>query len=93
MLSSTEGSIIYGQSITPNANVTFAATRGIWTGTGGEINVQFAIQRCSTPDGNAANNQNATQVFTNVPAGVIFPIRVNKVFVANTSANGLVAVY
>ena len=91
MIASSEGPIIRSVSALPNNNVSFAATRGIYVGVGGDINVQFAIR--VSPDGDAANAVNVTQVFTNFPTGQILPVRVNKIFEANTTANGLVLVY
>lgn len=66
-------------AITPNDSTDLAEiTRGIYVGTGGNLRVLLADD--TTP-----------VTLTNVSAGVIYPLRVKRVYSTNTTASNLVA--
>ncbi len=81
MLSSSDGSIILAQSVTPSdSNVFSQVTRGIYVGTTGDLNVQFGIK---------TNGSYANAKFIGVRAGTMLPVRVNMIFDSGTSCQNL----
>jgi hypothetical protein len=67
-------------AITPNDSTVIPVTRAVYVGGAGDIAVRL-------PD-------NETPVtFVGVPAGIIFPIQVDKVLTTGTTATNLVAMY
>lgn len=64
--------------VTPSDSTIIPATRGLYVGTAGNINVVMA------------EDEN-TVLFTAVPAGSILPIQVIKVLATSTTASTIVA--
>jgi hypothetical protein len=70
-------------AITPaDATVFSQPTRAIYVGTTGNLKVMMA--------GRVANT---VITFTNIPDGSLLPIRVQRVYSANTTATGLIGLY
>lgn len=68
-------------AITPSDSVDLPhLTRGLWIGTGGDINI---VAICDT----------AAVVLKNVPGGVLLPIQAVRVYSSSTSASDIVGVY
>ena len=95
MIGASDGPIIAGTFITPSDSTIFSqATRGLYIGGGGNLNVEFAIPQPSDTVNNYSNtNVYANVVFTAVSAGTVLPIRVRRVYAASTSATAIVALY
>lgn len=66
-------------AITKNDTTTFAATRGLYVGTGGDVAVEMA--------------GGGTITFKNVAAGSLMPISVTKVLATGTVATDFVGLY
>lgn len=81
-IKSFEGPATRGFAITPvDATDLASVTRGIYTGTGGTL-------VCVLED------DTSTVTFTNVPAGIVLPLRIKQVYSTGTTASmGLVGLY
>lgn len=91
-LAATDGPIIGGTLITPNDLTIFTqATRGLYIGGGGNLNVEFAIPQPTDTVNNYSNtNVYANVVFTAVAAGTILPVRVRRVFATSTTCTAII---
>jgi hypothetical protein len=65
--------------VTPSDSTALRPTRALFAGSGGTIKVDMAL--------------GTTITFTNVLAGTILPVQVTKVYSADTTATGIVALY
>ena len=94
MIGASDGPIIAGTLITPSDSTIFSqATRGLYIGGGGNLNVEFAIPQPSDTMNNYSNtNVYSNVVFTAVSAGTILPVRVRRVYAAST-CTAIVALY
>jgi len=80
-IKSFEGPATHAAAITPvDATDLAEITRGIFTGSGGSIVVLLG-------------GDTATVTLTNVPAGIVLPLRIKRVYLTGTTATGLIALY
>lgn len=81
-IKSFEGPATRGFAITPSDTAELASvTRGIFTGTGGTL-------VCVLED------DTSTVTFTNIPAGIVLPLRIKRVYSTGTTASmGLIGLY
>lgn len=63
--------------VTPNDSTDLTGVRGVYVGGGGHLNVLM-------------NGDTATTLFSNVPAGVVLPISVKRVYSTSTTATLIV---
>lgn len=63
----------------------FPVCRGLYTGTGGAINMRF-VQ-------GGTDGKEAFELFEDVPAGAVMPFQLVEVSAADTTATGLKALY
>lgn len=70
----------FGVAVTPSNDTVLTATRGLYIGAAGNLNVVMA-------------GDGGTVFFGTVPAASILPIRVTKVLSTSTTASGIVALW
>jgi hypothetical protein len=66
-------------AVTPSNSTVLRPTRALYAGSGGTIKVDMAL--------------GTTITFSNVLAGTILPVQVTKVYLSDTDATGIVALY
>jgi hypothetical protein len=71
-----------GKAVTNSDATVIECTRGLYTGSGGDIKVTFALQT----DAEAV-------VLSGVAGGIVLPVQVTKVWATGTVATGIVAFY
>ena len=92
MISAQNGSYILATPVAPNDTIVLAqATRGLYIGVAGNINVRFATAVANTNYPSSNNNYKTTAVFYNVPVGTTLPIRVDMVYATGTTANSILS--
>ena len=69
-----------GVAVTPSNTVDIAATRALYVGGAGDVKVDML-------------DSGTAVIFAGVPAGSVIPIRVTRVYVADTTATSIVALY
>lgn len=86
MLASSDGPVIAANNVTPSDTTVFSqVTRGLYIGTGGNINIGWGILQSGNPVANTT--------FTNVISGTILPVRANMVYLTGTTASNILALY
>jgi hypothetical protein len=79
-----EGPLTNAFTITPSDSTVFSqATRAVYVGGAGDLKVMLTDK----------TNANNVVTFASVPAGSLLPIRVQRVYSANTTATSVVGLY
>jgi len=68
-----------GRAVTPSDSTDINGSRGLWVGTGGDIQVTMSSEQVLT--------------FEAVPSGYLLPIQVTRVWATGTTASGIIALY
>lgn len=68
------------EAVTPSDSTVLKPTRGLYIGTAGDVKVDMA-------------ERGTAVIFAGVQAGTLLPIQVTKVYSADTSATGILALY
>ena len=92
MLGALEGPIILATPVAANDTLVLSqATRGLYVGVSGNINVRFATAVANTNYPSSNNNYKVSTIFYNVQAGATLPIRVDMVYATGTTANSILS--